>query len=489
MAAGDPTGPAPGPTASTDYVTGTMNAGYVWLPGAGWVWQDSNGHISAADQDRFAQDAAAKERGDAQAGNPSILRYDPATNTYTRVSAGAQSSAGPGAPLSDPGQHPNGWLTEQQITDRISEQTGTPYGGLPMGENMYGYTQSYTYDAQGNPITLVGVTKADGSEGHMEADGTIVWDSGPMSGHNVAPGGPEGVRQRWLQEQNAMDKSQNPWKYSDDPKQRDAFSRLTDMLAQYGLGDLNQFAWEAVLNGDSQERILQNLRNTDTYKQRFPGMALRKQNGLRAISEQEYMDYERSVRQLMRESGLPVDFYDQPSDFTTLLANDVSVREVAARTSDMFAAAQNAPQEVRQAFTDYFGVDGMHALAAYFLNPDKALPVLELQMQTAQVGGTGKRFGFGVSEDKAERIARLGLSPAAVESGFQRVAASAPLFQESISESQDLTSDTGMEAAFMGNQDATQAIQRRAERRLADFTGGGGAAVTSGGVLGLQQEQ
>src|SRR5512144_1329223 len=108
MAAGDPTTPAPGPTASTNYQTGQMNAGYVWLYDAGWVWQDANGHISEQDQNTFAQGAAAKERAAAQAGQPSILKYDPTSGTYTYAYTETDVA---------PGTSPQGWMTEKQIYD------------------------------------------------------------------------------------------------------------------------------------------------------------------------------------------------------------------------------------------------------------------------------------------------------------------------------------------------------------------------------------
>jgi hypothetical protein len=266
--------------------------------------------------------------------------------------------------------------------------------------------------------------------------------------------------------------------------------RLTSVLDDYGLSGLNQFAWDAILAGDSQDRILQNLRNTPIYKDRFKGMEIRKAKGLRAISENEYLDYERSVRQLMAEAGMPADMWDSPDDYANLIGNDLSIRELTKRTQDLFVAATMAPVEVQQMFNDYFGIDGTHALAMYFMNPDKALPTLELQLNEAQVGGTAKRFGIGVGLGRAEQVARLGLAPSQYEQRFAQIASISPLFSETVTEGTDLTpQDTGIESVFVGTPAATKAIEQRANERGAQFQGGGGAALSTGAALGLQQER
>lgn len=460
----------PGPTASTNYATGTMNAGYVWLDGVGWTWQNEQGQIDPAAQHAYGESVAAKERAAAQAGQPSILSYDPGSNTYSY--ANSATSVGPST-------SPQGWMTESEIYAAAQKA----------GITAQGYTSSYGYDANGNPITRVGITDAaTGSTGVLQKDGTISWEEGPLfdATHSVAK--PGGIIE-YQQQQEASKRAGSPWLYGD-KGQKDAWARLTDMLSQYGLGDLNRFAWEAIVNGDSQERILQNLRNTDTYKKRFVGMAERQKNGLPAMSENEYIAYEQSVRQMMRESGLPPEFYDQPADFAKLIGNDVSAREVSTRVSDLFAAAESAPAEVRQVFNDWFGVDGTTAMATYFLDPTKAVTLLSEQLRQAEIGGTAKRFGINVDRNRADQLDRMGVGPQQAAQGFQQITAMKPLFQETINESQDFTAEQeGIGAVFGADANSGQNLKDRLARREADFGGGGGSNLQSGGALGLQNER
>jgi hypothetical protein len=449
--------------------------------GQGWVYQNEQGQIDPNTQRAFAETNAALERSRAQAGGAdSTLVYDQATGTYSRQWHGATTP--------EAGRYPAGWLTEQEIIGAL-EANGLTWGTDQMGSaqaqknNIGSYTQFYDFDENGNPITRVGFTDNALNSYIMTADGRVVMDNSERD-YERRMSGIQRARDEEAARQAAMPGAGGT------QGQRDAYLQLQTVLNEYGLTGLNQMAWDAILNGDSQERILFNLRGTEVYKNRFKGMALRKAAGMTAISEKEYMEYERSVRQLMAEAGLPVDFYDTPDDFASLIGKDLSIREISRRTSDMFARAMAAPLAVTQAFADWFGADGTHALAMYFMNPEKALPVLEMELSTAEVGGTGRRFGINVGKERSEEVARLGLAPGTVEQRFAQIASISPLFSETITEGEDLTAEgTGVGGVFLGDQTSRRAIEQRSETRAAANEGGGGAALSGSGALGLQQDR
>src|SRR3546814_1735147 len=58
--------------------------------------------------------------------------------------------------------------------------------------------------------------------------------------------------------------------------------------------------------GDSFEEIMLELRETREYKERFPAMQTLRQQG-RALTEQQYMQYEQGLRQVLHTFGLSVD--------------------------------------------------------------------------------------------------------------------------------------------------------------------------------------
>lgn len=266
--------------------------------------------------------------------------------------------------------------------------------------------------------------------------------------------------------------------------QRDAMAYIQSVLSQYGLGSDADWAWQQIVAGVSPTQLLQDLRQRTSYKDRFSGMDIRRQRGLSAISEGDYISLERGYREAMRSANMPSQFWDSPSDFAAHIGNDRSVLEIQDLIQNAYLAVTQAPPEVRATFADYFGPSGDAAFAAYILDPDKAESVLVRQAQTAVVGGTARQYGFQVGQGLAENIVARGLGPQARQ-GFAQVAAEAPLYQETISEAQDLTSDTGIQSTFGLDQQAVRDVQRRRDTREAAFGGTGSSLVTQQGAIGL----
>jgi hypothetical protein len=276
----------------------------------------------------------------------------------------------------------------------------------------------------------------------------------------------------------------------DKPKEKrsesDAFQYMKGLLRRYGLGSLAKWAWDQMKEGHSTERIIQDLRDTDEYKTRFKGLSIRQKKGYNAMSEEEYLTYETQVRQMMRAAGLPKGFYDDPDDFAKLIGNDVSVAEMQARIMDGYQAASQAPQDVRRRLRDMYGIN-QGSLAAYFLDPNRALPVIERQWQAAQISATAGRTGYGqLGRRQAEGLAALGVDPDQAQQGFGELAESRELFTRLPGENADrITRDEQVAAMFAGDTDAMGKIRRRAESRVTRGSGGQGFGLTGGGVAGL----
>jgi hypothetical protein len=266
--------------------------------------------------------------------------------------------------------------------------------------------------------------------------------------------------------------------------ERDAFAQVQDVLRTYGLGGLDRWVWSMIVNGRQPAEILRELRQTEVYKARFPAMDILRSKGLPLPTEAEYLAYEARVRELFRQAGMPREFYDQPADIAFLMGNNLSVAQVADRLDRAFVAVRQAPEPVRQAFAELFGPDSERALAAYVFDPDRALPVLERAVATAEVRGAAATFGFDVGATRAAEIAATGARFGEASAGFARIAEQAPLYTETIGETTDLRpTEEGAAAAFglPGAAEASRALQRRLEERRAAFAGGGQFAALSGG--------
>src|SRR5665647_935497 len=112
---------------------------------------------------------------------------------------------------------------------------------------------------------------------------------------------------------------------------RDAFVAITETLKAYGLETLAPAVLGFIQQGYSSDTVGVLLQQTDAYKTRFAANESRRQKNLPVLSPAEYLATERSYRQVMSAAGLPIGFYDNPSDFQAFLENDVSPVEVQDR--------------------------------------------------------------------------------------------------------------------------------------------------------------
>src|SRR5262245_5462889 len=98
-----------------------------------------------------------------------------------------------------------------------------------------------------------------------------------------------------------------------DPSSASAKQLITNFLTNYGLGSLYTWAWNKYLAGESVAQIMLELRDTKEYKQRFPAMATLAKDG-RAITEQDYINYEQGVRSLLQQYGIAPEMYSSRAD-------------------------------------------------------------------------------------------------------------------------------------------------------------------------------
>lgn len=270
--------------------------------------------------------------------------------------------------------------------------------------------------------------------------------------------------------------------------EQNAKIRLKALLDQWGLGSLADWAYEQVIVNDLAEDFVLNvlLPDQEAAKARTPGNQLRKDAGLPVLSIGDYVRLEAEMKGQFRQAGLPTGFYDDASDFATLIGNDVSVAELNSRINDGFIDAMNAPADVRQGFAALYGVQGDANLAAYFINPAHALPVLERQEAAAKAYGAASRTGFGaLSRAEAEGIAAFGYNEGALQQGFGQLASDMPLFQSFDAGDQVISREDQLAATFGNNANAARRVAAKRRRQQANFEGGGAVAANNEGFAGI----
>jgi len=264
---------------------------------------------------------------------------------------------------------------------------------------------------------------------------------------------------------------------------------ISNLLSEYGLENLTDFVDNLIRTEDivSGDVILGKIRQTEQYKARFAGNAARRAAGYNVMSEAQYIAMENQYRQIMRASGLPGGFYDAPDDFTTLIGGDVSAAELSSRINEGYLAVQQAnPQVVAELKRLYPVGDG--ELAAYFLDPEKATPILLRQARSAQIAAEATlQAQQQLSAATAEELAVAGITQEQARAGFQTIAGAEELFvalpgttEEAISQQEQISGVFGTSAA------AQQRIRQRSRERQATFEAGGRFAGQGTTVTGLQ---
>lgn len=251
-----------------------------------------------------------------------------------------------------------------------------------------------------------------------------------------------------------------------------AKAQLKMYLDQWGLGELVEWAWGQLTAGSSAEQVMLSLRDQQAYKVRFAGNTVRAQKGLPPLSEAQYLAYEGQARQMMRAAGLPADLFDQPDDFAMYVGNDVSVSELAERVQMAATYAANDPTVSAAERAEMVRLYGEGGLAAYYLDPNKALPVLQRQTNAAAAAAAAQRAGFGaLDRGQAERVTDLSSSIEQTAQAFGQLARQKELMRSLPGEMEtpDITADEQINAALGNDAVASEKISRRGKKRVADF--------------------
>jgi hypothetical protein len=278
--------------------------------------------------------------------------------------------------------------------------------------------------------------------------------------------------------------------------QQDAYALLEDLFRSYGLESL-----VPVIKGYMQQNLGPNqasllLKQTNEYKSRFAGnydpTFGRVAKGLNAISEADYLALENSYAAQMTAYGQNT--FANKAQFANLIGNDISATELKDRLDLAVTQVQQADPTVMASLRKFYPTITDTNLVGYFLNPAEALPMLNRQVQAADIGAAATQQGLGTDKTSAEALAAYGVTYAQAQTGYGRVAEVLPASQKL---SNIYGAQTGInynqaegEAEFLKNSGAA-ALERQKLKDLeqAQFSGRSGvlgANVASGysGSLG-----
>lgn len=259
---------------------------------------------------------------------------------------------------------------------------------------------------------------------------------------------------------------------------QNASAVMKSLLTEYNMASLYDTVVGYIKQGYDPDAVMVLIRTTPEYKQRFPAMEALAKKG-RAISEAAYIEYEKQAAGLERRYGFPTGML--MDSVTDLLTNEVSASELNDRVILASAAAIQAPDDIKNQFMNYYGID-VGGLAAYFLDPTKATPLLEKQFASSVIGTEAARQGIGIDAYSAENLQGLGITQEQAREGFGTVARGRNLSQ---GRGDVATQEQLIQGTFAQNEEAQRAIERAQKARTGRFQGGGGFASSTQGVTGL----
>ena len=270
-----------------------------------------------------------------------------------------------------------------------------------------------------------------------------------------------------------------------------AYDLLYNEFERYGLASLVTPLKDLITSGVSPSEFTLRLRETDAYKNRFAANQARVKNGLRALSESEYIRNEDAYQEVMRRRGLPASYYEQTVDpvtgitkqkgFEALLSGDVSSAELEDRIVTAQDRVLNANPEIAATLKQFYPGISNGDILAYTLDPANAINAIKRKVTAAEIGAAAGTYGLGATVSRAEQLAATGVTEATAQQGFKSISQIAPRAgMLSQIYNQDAYTQETAEREFFGLTGAAEAERQRKKLtslETAAFSGSAGAGV------------
>lgn len=179
---------------------------------------------------------------------------------------------------------------------------------------------------------------------------------------------------------------------------------------------LNDYINEFTSTG-SAELALEAVRNSDAYDDVFAGN--RRDDGSLRMDEPEYFAYQRGFDRMFTSRGLNPEVFRGKGRLVDAIEAEVSIQELDNRLSAIEDNVLGNRAEVGEFFRDAYGegyADGIPtentraAVLAMAIDPDVGNDILTNRISAAQIGGEAAVQGYARSVERAEELARAGLS-------------------------------------------------------------------------------
>jgi hypothetical protein len=218
-------------------------------------------------------------------------------------------------------------------------------------------------------------------------------------------------------------------------ERKSAYDLLYSEFNKYGLATLVTPLKDLIQKGVSPSEFTIELRNSPQYQTRFAANARRVQSGLAALNEAQYIGLEDAYQGIMRNYGLPEQYYARgdlgvQAGFEKFIGNDVSPAELEDRIQTAERRVRFANPEVGIALKTFYPDITNGDVLAYALDPKTALESLKRRITAAEVGSTAVQMGLATNVTDAEYLARYGVTKPQAQQGYQTISSFLPRAQQ-----------------------------------------------------------
>lgn len=272
-----------------------------------------------------------------------------------------------------------------------------------------------------------------------------------------------------------------------------AYSLLFSEFDRYGLGALIEPLKGFIQDGLSEAEFTLRLRETDAYKKRFAANQARVKNGLRALSEAQYIELEDQYQDVMRRYGLPETYYTRgdmgrQEGFEKFIGGDVSPVELEDRIQTAQNRVVKANPEVSRALREFYPEITGGDILAYALDPAKAIENIKRKVGAAEIGAGAIQAGLTTGLARAEELQRYGVTKETAQQGFGTIASGLERGRQlsQIYNQPDYTQAVA-EAEVFALPDADKARRQRRKLGQLETTTFSGTSGITGGALGRER--
>ena len=265
-------------------------------------------------------------------------------------------------------------------------------------------------------------------------------------------------------------------------ERQSAYDLLYSQFKQYGLETLVEPLKGLITSGASPSEFTIKLRESEPYKKRFAANAQRIAKGLTAVTEAEYLSLEDQYQNIMRNYGLPAEYYTRgdmgvQEGFNKFIANDVSAKELEDRVLTAQQRVLNANPEVLASLKAFYPDITNGDILAYTLDPTKGLTDIKRKVTAAEIGGAATQAGLNLTGTRAAELGAAGITKDEAQKGFQTVAEVAPRGGQ-LAEiyKQSPYTQTTAEAEVFGLAGSTEAAKQRKKLTSLETAAFGGSA-------------